>query len=185
MVWAESKMHGHLSSWPQANAMATQQERSIRLLLALTNLKQAPKSAKAHPPKPNANRHQGGGTAQNTSRGQEFTLTYEMEPRTGKSKKKCGHPHLGTYRHTFPPSIQYVLYRTGSLVLASWRGMSARRFEDRLREIIARMASAPDHEWNLLAVRLQSALTQYNRINQASMTLLSWPNRPRDRRGAS
>ena len=72
------------------------------------------------------------------------------------------------------------------VLLTSLSMQAARRLEDRVRELAARIAAAADHELAYLTLQLQVALTEYNRRlqNKTSATILTWPDFPRERRSA-
>ena len=62
----------------------------------------------------------------------------------------------------------------------------ARRLEDRIRELCARVGTAKDGQLDEVTGELRLALTEYLRRvqNQASATVLAWPEFPPERRRA-
>ena len=63
---------------------------------------------------------------------------------------------------------------------------ATRRLEDRIRELAACLAFAPDDELHTIMRVLQVALNEYMQLieERTSATVLAWPKFPRDRRGA-
>jgi hypothetical protein len=61
---------------------------------------------------------------------------------------------------------------------------SARRLEDRIRELAACLATAPEYDLYTIMLALQAAMEEYmRRFENKAETVLAWPEFQQERRG--